>query len=156
MFCRSVKNTEEVNMRSESFDLHGEENGQLDAWPTEVDFILSVLETASFPEADARMGGRTRYHATAELEIQGELPATLYTRDISAISLGFITRSALPVRFGAVVRLFTPGDGPREIPCTVFRCRPLAPGWYEGAVFFNARQENLPTETQAANFVAHC
>jgi hypothetical protein len=32
-----------------------------------------------------------------------------------------------------------------EAACTVLRCRQAAPGWYEGAIYFNRSQEIFQT-----------
>ena len=70
----------------------------------------------------------------------------LHTRDITPKSLGFITRHRLPLGYGGVVDLPDPAGVVRSIDCTLIRCREVAKGWYEGAVYFNREQSEFQME----------
>jgi hypothetical protein len=78
----------------------------------------------------------------------GAQERTLYTRDVNARSLGFLTQQCLPLGYGGVVTLATPGSGGRvlSIPCTLLRCREVAPGWYDGALHFNREHAEFTLE----------
>jgi hypothetical protein len=58
---------------------------------------------------------------------------------VSARGVGFITRDCLPLGYGGIIEL--PVDG-RLVPIngTLFRCRDIGNGWYEGALYFNREQ----------------
>ena len=54
--------------------------------------------------------------------------------------MGFITRHRLPLGYGGRVQVLGPRGEPITIQCTLYRCREAAPGWYEGALYFNREQ----------------
>jgi len=115
-------------------------------WPREVDMVLSALEAGQFSQqAQRRVRVRLRYRVRAELRLFSDAPHTpgwtLYTRDVEPRSLGFVTRHRLPLGYGGQVELPDPSGQSVLIPCTLLRCRSTAPGWYEGAVYFNREQE---------------
>lgn len=109
-------------------------------WPAEVDMILSAMEAAGAVSADRRDGDRSPHHTRAELRLFAHdplsLPTPLFTRDISPTGIGFITKDRLPLGYGGVVS-FVQEDGTKiAMACTIFRCRPLINGWFEGALHF--------------------
>jgi hypothetical protein len=120
-------------------------------WPPEVDLILSAMEVASEgQEHDRRHGVRTSYRVRATLRLFSDPPHVdpwvLYTRDVDRRGLGFITPHRLPLGYGGNLELLSPGGRRLCIPCTLFRCRQAAQGWYEGALYFNREQSAFDCE----------
>ena len=116
-----------------------------DAWPAEVELILSALEAAGAAPDNRRRHPRMSYRTIAELRLFSDPPATpawrLYTRDVSARGVGFITAHRLPLGYGGVVQLPTPRTGRLvSVNGTLFRCREISDGWFEGALYFNREQ----------------
>jgi hypothetical protein len=121
----------------------GEADGQ-EPFPAEVEFILSAMEAAPKPVHDRRALKRTSYRVRATLRLFSDAldspPALLYTRNVNPQTIGFLTECRLPLSHGGVIRLPGPDGKAMEAYCTILRCREAAPGWYEGAVYFNRRQ----------------
>jgi hypothetical protein len=124
--------------------------------PAEVELVLSALEAAS-PSASGhdnrRAHPRRRYHVQAELRLFSDScdapTRTLYTRDVSVRGLGFITRERLPLGYGGVVNLTTPSGQPTTANGTLFRCREIGNGWFEGALYFNREQWAFETSVSS-------
>lgn len=115
-------------------------------WPLEADLIISALEAGrAAGQADRRASSRVSYRVPAILRLFSDLPETepwtLFTRDIDAKGVGFITRHRLPLGYGGMIRLPLPNGDFLEAHCTLLRCREAAPGWFEGALCFNREQE---------------
>lgn len=115
-------------------------------WPAEVDLILSALEAGRGLSTGNRRGAsRTQQRMRASLRLFSDLPDTdpwtLYTRDVNARGIGFITRHRLPLGYGGMVRVTLPDGTDLEAHCTLLRCREAATGWYEGALYFNRPQK---------------
>jgi hypothetical protein len=114
-------------------------------WPAEVDLILSAMD-AGITEADMnrRCVARASYRVRGELRLfsdRNDSPAWIvYTRDVDRRGLGFLTRDRLPLGYGGWIELPAPNGRMMKIHCTLFRCRPAASGWYEGALYFNREQ----------------
>jgi hypothetical protein len=118
------------------------------ALPQEAAMVLTALEAAGGRE-NRRQSVRTTFRSTAMLWLFADAPGSsarvLYTRDVSERGVGFVTRDRLPLGYGGVLRV----SGPRSpgkifsIPCTLYRCRLAAPGWYEGALHFNRDQSEF-------------
>jgi hypothetical protein len=116
-----------------------------DHWPAEVDLIISALEAAGDPHDNRRVHPRMPYRVMADLRLfsdpKGIAPWRLYTRDVSVRGLGFITPHRLPLGYGGTVQLPTPKTGRvTAVAGTLFRCREVAGGWFEGALYFNREQ----------------
>ena len=113
-------------------------------WPVEVQLILSAMEAGGSPGADRRRAQRTRYRVRADLHLSSDPAAAppwrLYTRDVSARGLGFLTPHRLPLGYGGKVKFAGPDGSAVVAHCTLYRCREAAPGWYEGALSFNREQ----------------
>jgi hypothetical protein len=113
------------------------------AWPAEVELVLSALEAASRPD-NRRRHQRMRYRVPADLRLFSDPPNTpawrLYVRDVSARGMGFITKERLPLGYGGVVQIPTPSGRITSISGTLFRCREIGNGWFEGALYFNREQ----------------
>ena len=115
-------------------------------WSPEVDLVLSALEAAGSATAtdERRRTQRMSYRVKAELQLfsdpSGAEPWVLFTRDINPKGLGFITRHRLPLGYGGKVRIPSPTGQMMTIHCTLYRCREAAPGWFEGAMYFNRDQ----------------
>jgi len=111
-------------------------------WPPESALILSALEMAGAND-DRRQMQRFSYRVKALLRLLTDTEQAderlLYTRDVNARSLGFLTQHCLPLGYGGVVRLPSPAPGNPivSISCTLLRCREVAPGWFDGALYFN-------------------
>lgn len=115
------------------------------AWPPEVELILSALEAASAPHDNRRKHPRMPYRVAAELRLYSDPTGVatwrLYTRDVSVRGLGFITPHRLPLGYGGVVQLPTPRTGRiMSVAGTLFRCREVTSGWFEGSLYFNREQ----------------
>jgi hypothetical protein len=114
-------------------------------FPPEVDLVMSALEAGSAKRRNDHRGTlRVQYHVVASLQLFSDTPGTarreLYTRDIGPKSMGFITAQRLPLGYGGILELTDPDGQPARIHCTLLRCREVAPGWYEGALYFNREQ----------------
>jgi hypothetical protein len=127
-------------------------------WPPQVELILSAIEAGrhggdqgmSSPQMfgqDRRRTKRASYRVRGRLRLFSDAPGeegrVIYTRDIHARGLGFITPHRLPLGHGGVVELPTPNGKIVSVPCTLLRCREAAPGWYEGSVYFNREQSQI-------------
>jgi hypothetical protein len=115
-------------------------------WPAEVDMILSAMEAVSLESADnRRRGTRSAYRVCAQLRLFADMPLTpptpLYTRDLHARGIGFITQERLPLGYGGIVDFTLPNGTPVSVHCTVYRCREAVNGWFEGALHFSRDQE---------------
>jgi len=120
-------------------------NAGVDAeWPPQVELILSALETGQFSRSNRRSAKRSPYRARGKLRLFSDPPLsapwTIYTRDAHARGLGFISPHRLPLGYGGLVELPGPDGTVVTINCTLLRCREAAPGWYEGALYFNREQ----------------
>jgi hypothetical protein len=130
-------------------------NGTTEGWPAQAELVLSALEAGQFagpggahtgqagPNRRALPRRRLRVKAALRLFSDGDHtpPRMLFTRDVHARGLGFITPHRLPLGHGGVVELPT-ADGGRtvSVACTLLRCREAAPGWFEGSLYFNRDQ----------------
>jgi len=121
-------------------------------WPPQAELVLSAIEagqhrTAPVLGAERRQGKRASFRVRAQLRLYSDNPGepgrVIYTRDIHARGLGFITPHRLPLGHGGLVDLPTPAGKIVSVPCTLLRCREAAPGWYEGSVYFNRDQHGL-------------
>jgi hypothetical protein len=128
---------------SESIEIEGLEILP-DHWPAEVDLIISALEAAGDAHDNRRQHPRRPYRVMADLRLfsdpQTFAPWRLYTRDVSARGLGFITPHRLPLGYGGTVQLTSPAGRMMSINCTLFRCRDIGGGFFEGALYFNREQ----------------
>ena len=113
-------------------------------WSAEVDLVLSALEAASVAGHDRREQPRLRHRVQAELRLfsdkPGSAPWRLFTRDVSSRGVGFVTRDRLPLGYGGVITLTSPAGQQISINGTLFRCRDIGNGWFEGALHFNREQ----------------
>ena len=127
----------------------GPDAGAAEPWPAEVDLILSAMESGRHSaEPDERRAlARVPHRVRGRLKLFSDTPdvprRVIYTRDVHARGLGFITAQRLPLGHGGFVEFAGPDGRPRRIQCTLHRCREAAPGWYEGAVCFNREQPEL-------------
>jgi hypothetical protein len=118
--------------------------------PREVELILSALETGQHTKDERREHPRSRYRTKGKLRLFSDPPRsdpwTVYTRDVNARGMGFITPHRLPLGYGGQIDLPHPDGGVMTIHCTLLRCRVAAPGWFEGAVYFNRQQPEFEFE----------
>jgi hypothetical protein len=124
-------------------------------WPPEVELILSALEAAGNAHDNRRQHPRMSYRTIAELRLFSDQSGTpawrLYTRDVSARGVGFITPHRLPLGYGGVIQLPTPRTGRMvSVNGTLFRCREISDGWFEGAMYFNREQWVFAPQQQAS------
>jgi len=119
-------------------------SGYAEAFPPEVEFVISALEAGPQPIVDRQRHPRLRHRVKAYLRLFSDAAAAgrrlLYTRQVSTRALGFLTEQALPLSHGGVISLAGPDGEVIDVNCAVLRCRMAAPGWYEGAVYFNRPQ----------------
>lgn len=118
-------------------------------WPPQVELILSALETGQFSRGNRRSARRNPYRVRARLRLFSDPPLSapwlVYTRDVHAKGLGFISPHRLPLGYGGILEIPGPDGRTLEINCTLFRCREAAPGWYEGSVYFHREQPEFAT-----------
>ena len=118
-------------------------------WPPQAELILSALEAGQFAGGRRERRGSRRRHVRlmANLRLFVDGPATtpwkLYGRDLHPRGMGFITAHRLPLGYGGMLELPGPDGEPITVACTLLRCREAAPGWFEGALYFNREQPNL-------------
>ena len=123
----------------------------VDRWPAEVDLIISALAAGEdrakalpSPVLRHREVPRTPYRVVAELRLYSDVSGAdgwrLYTRDVSTRGLGFITQHRLPLGYGGTIELAAPDGNVIALNCTLLRCREIASGWYDGAMYFNREQ----------------
>lgn len=115
------------------------------ALPAEAEMILSALDAGQARSRQNRRETlRIQYRIGAQLHLFSDAPGTapreVYTRDVGPKSLGFISQARLPLGYGGILELVAPDGLSMRIHCTILRCREAAPGWYEGAVYFNREQ----------------
>jgi hypothetical protein len=124
----------------------------MEDWPPQAELVLSAIEAGQHrmgfeAGADRREHKRVSFRVRAQLRLYSDNPGEpgriIYTRDIHARGLGFITPHRLPLGHGGLVDLPTPTGRIVSIPCTLLRCREAAPGWYEGSVYFNREQHSI-------------
>jgi len=122
-------------------------------FPQEVEFIISALEAAPPPLLERQQVRRSRYRVRAALRLFSDAAerATriLFTRNVSPKAMAFLCEYALPLSHGGVLHVPTPGGALLSAACTILRCREAAPGWYEGAVYFNRPQTCFDHERMA-------
>jgi hypothetical protein len=122
-----------------------------DVWPAEVDLIISALAAGEDRAKAARSPGlrrrevpRTSYRVLADLRLYSDTHDAdawrLYTRDVSVRGLGFITPHRLPLGYGGTIELPAPDGRIIAVNCTLLRCREIASGWFDGALYFNREQ----------------
>ena len=122
-----------------------------DGWPAEADLIISALaagedkaKAAASPVLRRRDVPRVSYRVLADLRLYSDLPDVgpwrLYTRDVSVRGLGFITPHRLPLGYGGTLELPAPNGELIAVNCTLLRCREIASGWFDGALYFNRDQ----------------
>lgn len=119
-------------------------------WPKEADFIISAIEAGGYGGPDEREVPRSVYRVTALLKLFSDDPDwpgwPLYTREVSVRALGFVTPHCVPLSHGGSVELATPSGKIVRAGCTILRCREAAPGWFEGAIYFNREQMDFAPE----------
>jgi hypothetical protein len=113
-------------------------------FPAEVEFVISALEAGPKPIVDRQKARRSIYRVRATLKLFSDAPdakpALLFTRNVTSQALAFLTADVLTLSHGGILRIPAPSGEILKINCTVLRCREAAPGWFEGAVYFNREQ----------------
>ena len=125
-------------------------------WLAEAELIISALESvapASLPSLSSsssaaidnrRRHPRRAYRVIGDLRLFSDPPGTprwrLFTRDVSVRGVGFVTRERLPLGYGGIIEMPGPIGRLLTIQGTLFRCREIGNGWYEGALYFNREQ----------------
>jgi hypothetical protein len=119
-------------------------------FPREVEFMISALEAGPRPIVDRQKTRRMPYRVRATLKLYSDdpqmPPCLLYTRHIHSRAMGFLTARPLALSHGGVLMIPSPEGQVLQVSCTVLRCREAAPGWYEGAVYFNREQPIFSAE----------
>lgn len=137
-----------VKNRSDLRVIEDTSDGDAEAWPADVEFIMSALEAAGAGGGgagfDKRRAVRVPYRTVAHLRLYSappeEVAVTVYTRDVCPRSLGFVTQARLPLGYGGILTFRGPDGEDLRIDVTLLRCREAVPGWYEGALYFNREQ----------------
>ena len=80
---------------------------------------------------------RTRGHLRLFADAPDALPWTIFTRNVSDRSAGFISPDRLPLGYGGTLTLPTPDGPPLRLDVTLTRCSSCCGGWYYGAMAFN-------------------
>jgi hypothetical protein len=123
-----------------------------EAWPPVAELILSAMDSgrhgsAAAAHEDKRAMPRLPFRVQGRLRLfsdgLGNEPRVVYTRDVNARGLGFITPHRLPLGYGGFIEFPGPDGRPRRLQCTLQRCREAAPGWYDAALCFNREQPEL-------------
>jgi hypothetical protein len=113
-------------------------------FPSEVEFVISALEAGPRPEHDRQKTVRTRYRVKAVVKLFSDTPdtdpAVIYTRHVNENAVGFLSRNPLTLSHGGLLTIPGPRGVMLRVYSTVLRCRVAAPGWYEGALYFNRNQ----------------
>ena len=113
-------------------------------FPREVEFVISALEAGPRPLVERQKVTRSKYRVRAMMKLfsdGAEVPGSLlFTRHISTQAVGFLSARRLPLSHGGLLSIPSPDGKVVEIACTVLRCREAAPGWFEGALYFNRDQ----------------
>jgi hypothetical protein len=120
-----------------------------EAWPAELDFILSALEAGATSHFDKRQAMRVPYRTVGYLKLyseQGDEPVMVFTRDVCVKSLGFLTQVRLPLGYGGILTVKGPDGQELRLDVTLLRCREAVPGWFEGALYFNRPQHDFSTK----------
>jgi hypothetical protein len=114
-------------------------------FPAEVEFVISALEAGPRSAVERQKLKRVPYRVRAMFKLfsdpQEQPPCLLYTRHVNRQALGFISPRHLPLSHGGVLNIVGPDGTIMQVYCTVLRCREVAPGWHEGAVYFNREQQ---------------
>ncbi len=112
--------------------------------PPDAAMVMSALEAGRQGRIERRVARRVPYRVSTLFRLFsddiGTQPKVLFTRDINRRSLGFVTASRLPLGYGGIVDLPDDFGNLIGVHCTLLRCREAAPGWFEGAVYFNREQ----------------
>jgi hypothetical protein len=120
-------------------------------FPAEVEFLISALEAGPKPLIDRQKEKRSQYRVRATLKLFSDAPdarpALLYTRNVTSQALAFLTNDVLTLSHGGILRIPSPSGEILKINCTVLRYREAAPGWFEGAVYFNRVQAIFSAES---------
>ncbi len=115
--------------------------------PLEVENLFQELESQGYFDEDGRKRDRRELRCGAKIKLFSDVAhRTLFTRDVDTRGLGFVIKDRLPLGHGGTVELPGPDGAVLRINCTVLRCRRVADGWYEGAVYFNREQYIFATE----------
>jgi hypothetical protein len=118
-------------------------------WPAMAEMILSALESGAHQakSTNRRGGSRVAHRVRGRLRLFSDNAhdpvREIFTRDVHARGLGFITPHRLPLGHGGFISFVAPDGRPRRLQCTLHRCREAAPGWFEGALCFNREQPEL-------------
>ena len=113
-------------------------------FPAEVEFVISAREAGPKPLIDRQKARRSQYHVRASLRLFSDAPdakpALIYVRNVTSQALAFLTNDVLTLSHGGILQILSPSGEILKINCTVLRYRECAPGWFEGAVYFNREQ----------------
>jgi hypothetical protein len=111
-----------------------------EAWPADVELIMSALE-AAWAGDEHRTTTRRRLRVPAYAKLLAEMhtnrQVVVYTRDCGPRHVGFLTDAVLPLGYGLILTLKTPEGVLLEAAGVVHRCRECVPGWFEGSISLN-------------------
>ncbi len=109
-------------------------NGRvMNQWPTDARTGMGLLMNAPFPPFDRRKLARKPYFLQTELLLTGpvETHVTIFSRDINAWNVGFISPIPLPPRGKAIVQLVAPDGRSVAVGCRLRRCQAFDLGWFD-------------------------
>src|SRR5688500_10608916 len=119
-------------------------------FPSEVEFLISALEAGPKPAVERQKLKRSVYRVRATVKLFSDdpdaPPVMLYTRHVNSQAVGFLASQHLPLSHGGILKVRSPQGEMLDIYATVLRCREVAPGWYEGALYFNREQPAFTAE----------
>lgn len=112
--------------------------------PEKFGAMINTLDTM-FPKLqDRRMFPRRRYVARMIVSGADGNVIELWTRDISAWNVGFVSDVKLETATCVALRLDLPDGGRYEAHGRIMRCREYEPGCFEG--FINFTERNVPED----------
>lgn len=115
-------------------------------WPLEVRALLTYLSKSRLGE-NRRRFSRNPLRLEMALQFQGDngetINASIYTRDTSAMVLGFLTLTPPKPGQNATLKFDDATGLTRRLPGRVVRCRQVRDGWYEGTLDLGTQNQNI-------------
>lgn len=129
---------------------HVQHAHDVESWPADVKFMLSVLADRpnSSGGAERRADARRPYRKRANVHLIDNAGNTwrvvpVYTRDVNETGLGLLTSAEMPIAARAILHLPSPGGRVWQIACSVVRCQRFIDHWFDAAVYFDQEQAAL-------------
>jgi hypothetical protein len=105
----------------------------MNQWPVDAQLGMGILTKSPFPPIDRRKLPRTQYFLKTDLLLTGpvETHVTIFSRDINAWNVGFISPIPLPDRAKGVIQLVAPDGRSVAVGCRLRRCQAFDLGWFD-------------------------